>query len=503
MIIGIDVGGTNTDAAIVGEGIHTIKLPNELGIGGVLKEVSKHADLKHEKVVVSTSVPLNLIISKFNEYRTLTLLIPGPGLNYSNYGVVVKGYVNHRGDVVEDLDEDEILQVLNESSFENVAIASKFSVRNAALEDIAKKIVSKKIGEECIALSHYAGGMNYPHRINTTVVNAKIKKTVKELTDLIKTYTGEFYYFKGDGGIVPHRIVLENPSELYNSSPAAVALGAYYLTGEEEAIVVDIGGTSTDFVPIEGGMPKIIDGVDIAGRKTLIRCVDSFSIPFGGDSAVRDGKLKPERAGKPIAFGGDSFTLTDALNCLGYEIGDKKASIEAGREMFSDLKDAESVVEQFMSVVAETLKQTGYERVIGAGYLASILIPEITRKAGVNYVVPEHSEAANAVGVAVSKLSLNLYARFDTETGKAIYNGVVEKSPFGVGSLPSDDELIDLAVKKVKETARNFGALEEDIGEVRVIYFNSFTVVRGGIKRGVIADVIVQIEPGVRYDRQF
>ena len=231
-MIGIDVGGTNTDAAVVSEEIFTIKLPNELGLGRVLEELSKHVDLKSERLVISTSIALNFVISKFNEIKTLTLLIPGPGLNYSNYGVVLKGCVNHRGDVVEDIDKDEVRRALN-GRYDNVAIASKFSVRNPKLEEDVKCIALEKFKEEEIALSYPIGILNYPLRINTTVLNAKIKKTIFELTNLIKKYVDRFYYYKGDGGIIPYELALQNPSLLYNSSPAAVAFGAYYLTREE------------------------------------------------------------------------------------------------------------------------------------------------------------------------------------------------------------------------------------------------------------------------------
>jgi len=493
MIIGIDVGGTNTDAAIVSDEIKTIKLSNDVGIGGILKEISKTADLKNEKVVVSTSWPLNLIISKFSEYQTLSLVIPGPGLNYSEYGVVLKGYINHRGDVVEEIDEVEVERVVEENKFDNVAISSKFSVRNSYIEDRIYEIVKQFVDGKKVTCSHFAGGMNFPARINTTIVNAKIKETVHNLTELIKGYAGDFYYFKGDGGIVPYQIVLENPSELYNSSPAAVALGARYLTGEKDALVVDIGGSSTDFVEIVGGMPRIVEGIDIAGRKTLIRCVDSFSIPFGGDSLVDDGKIRPAYD-KSIAFGGKEFTLTDALNCAGYEIGDYRASraVEC---------DAESVIEQYVSVVSSTIENIGCKKLIGTGYLAPYFIPEIARRVGVKHIIPEHYESANAVGVAVSKISLTLYARIDTEKGFSAYNGIVDDCPFRVGSLPDDEEILEVVTEKVVEIARKFGATDEEVGKVRPIYFNSFTVVRGGMKRGIIADVIVQIEPGIRYER--
>ena len=491
MTVGIDIGGTNTDGAIVGEEIITFKVPNELGIGEILSRISKKVDLKEEKLIVSTSLPLNLLISRFEEFPTLTLLFPGPGLNYEGYGVILKGAVNHRGDVVEDLDEETIRKIVEngKGKYKNVAIAGKFSIRNPLLELKTAKIVSDYYGYEDMALSFHIPELNYPLRINTTILNAKIKRTVCELTKLIKKYSEDFFYYRGDGGIVPYEIALDNPSLLYNSSPASVAIGAYYLTGERNALVIDIGGTTTDFVQLEDGRPKIAEKVVVAGMKTLIRCVESFSIPFGGDSVVENERLKPKRLDKPIAFGGRFFTLTDALNCIGFEIGNYKASREKGKGV-----DAERIIEDYVEMVAESVRATECNRVIGTGYLARYLIPMIAERAGVNYVVPEHSEAVNAIGVAVSKISLTMYVRFDTERGVAIFNGDVER--FGK-PFPEDEEFVELAKERVRSEAMKFGASEEDVKDVRVLYFNSFTVVRGGVKRGKIADVVVQIEPGI------
>ncbi|MEM4566553.1 MAG: hydantoinase/oxoprolinase family protein, partial [Archaeoglobaceae archaeon] len=71
-----------------------------------------------------------------------------------------------------------------------------------------------------------------------------------------------------------------------------------------------------------------------------------------------------------------------------------------------------------------------------------------------------------------------------------------EKSPFRVGSIPKDEEIIEVVRKKIMEIARNLGA--EEVGDVKVIDFYSFTIVKGNMKRGMIADVTIQIEPGVR-----
>ena len=490
MRVGIDIGGTNTDIAVIGEEIKTAKIPNYLGFDAVFRKLSELVGEKKIKLVISTSVPLNLIVSKFDEIKAQVMLFPGSGLNYESYGKQLKGAVNHRGDVVEDLDEREVEEVLRENKADCLAIACKFSIRNPELELKAYEIAKKYYSEDEIALSHHIPVLNYPLRINTTIINAKLMKKVHEMVKSVKAYYNEVYFYKGDGGIIPYQIALNNPSELYNSSPAAVAFGAYFLTGEKYALVVDIGGTTTDFVFLGDGKPKIIERAVIGGLKSCVRCVESHSIPFGGDSLVEE-TIKPVRISQPIAFGGNSFTLTDALNCLGYEIGDYKKSREAKRD------DCERAVEDFISIVAEKIKELKAEKIIGTGFLAPFLIKDIAKKAGVKYIVPEHCESANAVGVAVSRLSYTLYARFDTENKIAVYDGEATFIKDRIYGFPEDEELIQLAVDKLISIAKDFGEEVEE-KDVRVLYFNSYVVVKGGIRRGKIADVIVQIEPGIR-----
>ncbi|MCS7130530.1 MAG: hydantoinase/oxoprolinase family protein [Archaeoglobaceae archaeon] len=490
-MIGVDIGSSNLISAIVSEDISIFKKPAQIGIQSLLNELKNY--LTKEKVVITTSLPTNLLVSKFEEVKTLTLLIPGPGLNYSNYGYILKGYVNHRGEVVEKIDEVEIRKILEREKFQNVAIASKFSTRNPILEEEVKKIVQEKVEEKKIALSYFVGGLNYPARINTTVINAKLKEVLWDLNERIKSILSDFYYLNGDGSISHHSLVAENPSYLYGSTAVASAFGALFLTGEKNAVVVNIGGNTTTLVRIENGKPVFVDRVEIAGKMTLIRSVDFFSIPLAGNAIVQNGKLRPEFS-IPMAFGGEKFTLTDALNCIGFEIGDFKRSRKAGERYSS-----ESVVENFVSMVAENLKAVECEKIVGAGSLAPYLIPQIAKKVGVDYIIPKNSDAICAIGSAVSKLSLTIHARYDTEKGVAIYNGVPERCPFRTGSIPRDEEFLEAARKKVLEIAKSFG--EGEIGEIKLLDFNSFTVVKGGMKRGVIADLTLQLEPGIKYGR--
>ncbi len=488
MVVGIDIGGTNTDAAVVGEDIKTFKLPNTAGIEAVLDVLSSEVNLKNERVVVSTSLPLNAALSKFHEMPTLVLLIPGPGLDYRNTGVCLKGFVNHRGDVVEDIDPEEVRSALK-PGYSNVAIAGKFSVRNPVLEERVREIVLEKFEDKNVCLSYHCLAINYPLRINTTIVNAKIKESVSELEKILGRYSEDFFFYKGDGGIIPIKIALQNPSLLYNSSPAAVAMGAIYLTGVRDAIVVDIGGTTTDFVVVRDGKPVIVENMSIAGMKTLIRCVDSFSIPFGGDSVV-ESFIKPERRGVSAAFGGENFTLTDSLNCCGCEIGDFSKS----RELCRSKGIAEKAIQDYTAMVVNAIShEKKVDKVVVTGYLARYLAPYIEELCGKECIVPEHSEAVNAVGVAVSRISLTLYARFDTAKRRAVFNGVIEE----YGDRDDDDYLIELAKERVIDMALSQGAMEEDVKDVKLVYFNSYNVIRGGVEKGRIADIVVQIEPGI------
>ncbi len=496
MIVGIDVGGTNTDVAFLSEdSLITFKYPNEMGISRILENISQKTDIKNSKLVVSTSLPINIIASKFDKIKTLSILFPGPGLNYSSFGHVLKGYVNHRGDVVEPIDESQIEKLISENDFDAVAISGKFSIRNPEIEHRAFEIIRKYVDERSISLSHHVGSINYPLRINTTIVNSKISKEIWDLTESIKKFKEDFFYYKGDGGIVPWRIAVRNPSELYNSSPSAVAYGAFYLTGIENALVVDIGGTTTDLVEIEDGKPVMIEKAIIKGLKTHIRCVKSDSIPYGGDSHY-NGKLNPYRVSSPIAFGGNSPTLTDLLNSAGFEIGDfVKSRNHIKRE------EAEKEIEKYITLIADAVKKYKQRTLIGTGYLAKYLLPEIAEKAGKRYVIPAHYESANAVGVAVSKISLTVYGRFDTEKGVAVFNGELDSEYIEkISGSADDEEFINLTIDKAREIAEKYGANGRDIEDMDVIYFNSFSIVRGGIKRGKIADVVVQIKPGISCD---
>ncbi|MDD1715648.1 MAG: hypothetical protein LUQ01_01475, partial [Methanolinea sp.] len=366
-----------------------------------------------------------------------------------------------------------------------VAIISKFSVRNPALEEEVSDLVKEHYPDEQIAWSYPLALLGFPARVATTRLNARLKETVCRLSLEIGEVKPDFFFFKGDGGLASAQVARENPSLLYNSSAAAVALGAFFLSREKECVVVDIGGTTTDLVPLHNGRPRMRTLV-VEGEPTLAETVEAFSIPFGGDSELSGG-LQPHRMGNALSFGGPSATLTDALNVEGAEIGDPARSIRVGTS------EAEDAIERYLDVVSCAVKETGTDRIVGAGFLAPYLIPRIAKRSGVRFTVHPQAGCANAIGVAVSRVSLTLHARFDSGRKRVVFNGEVQ----GLKGMGDDERLIEFCREEVRRRALAAGAYPGDVKEADLVSFQAYDVVRGGYRAERIADVVVRISPGI------
>lgn len=495
--IGIDVGGTNTDAVRIEDGIiNYFKIPNEWD--SIIEALKNMGDAETSRTVVSSSLPLNLLHEQKGG-DTKTLLMSGPGLNFSNFGTDIKGCINHRGDIVENIVVEEILgELLNKK--DNLAIVGKFSNRNPSLEEKVLDMALEYYDSAKIAVGSDIQGLSFPRRIGTTILNAKVKKSVEDLTRSIENYSSSFYYFKGDGGIIPHRLAVQNPLNLVNSSPATAALGAYYLTRMKNGLVIDIGGTTTDFIELVDGKPKLSENMVLFGYKTLIRSVDTWAIPIGGDSYIdfKSKSIGPERKGNAVAFNGENITLTDLLNCIGEKIGDYDRSISVMKMISKEYKLlAENLVDKAISYICKESCRFGIpSTIICIGYLGKHLAPMIGERLDCNYIVPDFAEVANAIGAAVSRISLMLYQRIDTERGRIVWNGTVEKIKDDARSL-SPEEIITIAKDKVRSLAMSYGATEEDVRDVDLLYFNAYDVIRGWYRSGQISDCVVQITPGI------
>jgi N-methylhydantoinase A/oxoprolinase/acetone carboxylase beta subunit len=477
MLTGMDIGGTNTDIAFIDEEIKTFKLSNSEDALATLSKAGISGRLG-----VSTSRPLNQFLTG-DMSGVMVITIPGPGLECA--GIPVAGAVDHRGEVVELLDKEQVLALFSTVRPCCLGIAGKFAVRNPELELGVAKIAARFVPRERIVMSHPLGNLDFPGRIATTEVNARIAGAVTGITGSIKKRFPDFLYFKGDGGLAEPGMIQKNPALLLHSSPAAVALGEQYLAGCRECLVVDIGGTTTDIIPICSGGP-VMQMLVLRGRETIIPSVSVTSVPYGGDSQVDGNRLLPRRIGNAKAFGGPVPTLTDALNLSGNRIGAFSNSLVPPGTVPG------KVIEFYVGIMADIIRPMRQNHLVGTGFLAEVLIPLIAGRSGKTCVIPDHAGCANAIGVAVSRVSLSLSVHADSGTGRMTINGSIV--PF---KSMSDDDLVAWARAEARRQALAAGANPEDLDDVNVLSFNSFDVIREGRRREHITDLTVQIEPGI------
>ncbi|MCK4269170.1 MAG: hypothetical protein KAW93_01690, partial [Methanogenium sp.] len=242
-----------------------------------------------------------------------------------------------------------------------------------------------------------------------------------------------------------------------------------------------------DLVVLKGGSPEMED-IYANGQRTLIRSIRSHSIPYGGDSLIDDG-LCPKREGNALAFGGKKSTLTDALNRTGWSIGDKR------RSAVLDITMAETAVQRYTDSLFKAVREEKPGVIVGTGFLAPYLLPEIEKMTGIRVKIPKNSSCANAVGVAVSKVSLALHVRADTGRGVIVINGEPKRR-----DVPeTDNELVALCMDELRRRALKSGAPEEDISETETVltFFKAYDVIRSGRRAERISDLIVGIKPGI------
>ncbi len=533
-IIGIDAGGTNTDGVLLSEDglVSSVKVPSTpndvAGIREVLKSLKDDAESNCEdihRVVIGTTLILNSAL-KGEMGRCACLLIPGPGLNPSlaesgDLNGVVAGYIDHRGRKVEELDLEEIQRFKEEvnSQVETYAVVGKFSVRNPVLEDEAAKMLNGN-GKSISRGHEVSSDLSFPIRASTTVLNAKSKPVFEGFATDIEDVISELgieaplYFIKSDGAMLNREMVSQVPSVTIKSGPAVSTLGLFALTGAQNAITVDIGGTTTDIGLISDGEPEIEDELEIAGFKTPFSSIKSVDVAMGGDSRVemeQDEIKIRERKGQSAAFGGDYPTVTDALHVLGEFVqGDRSRSKEAMKELAvrTGLEVEElsrEIVNQFSQLVSHEaqkfLKEYGKSNeenkltILGGGVLSRYLIPRIAQNLGHPYVVPHHAEVAGAVGCAVSRVSLKTGIHIDTAQGVMTVNGTpreVEK-----GKRFSESDLMDLAREEAVKTSQSAGAshvTDEDVEIKSMRYFNVVEMVRVS---GQISDIEAQVKPGI------
>ncbi len=548
MIIGIDVGGTHTDAVLLDnfEVKKTAKVvTDQENLIKSLMEVTENIFSdedpgKLEKIVLSTTISTNAIVQGKTD-RVGMILAPGPGLSHEMIRInedthFISGYVNHRGIRVAGTDSREvsdIVDIIKKKGINHVGVAGKFSTRNPRLETEIADIIHDRFGH--ISLGHrMSGNLNFPRRVATTYLNASIWDTYNTFVRNVMEYVGHtntkapIYILKADGGTSGISQSADYPVGSILSGPAASIMGILSLTNDNrDAVALDIGGTTTDIAIFAGGTPLLEPlGVTIGGHKTLIRGLLTRSIGIGGDSRVRyeDGHIVigPERDGPAAAFGGPSPTPTDAMIALGLtDIGNREKALKAMGEI-ADVKHCsieETAKEIFdlacreiISAVTEMLREINNkpvytiheilegkkiqpEVVYVVGGPARPMAPYLDKILGFPSFIPEHAEVANAIGAALARTTTELTLLADTEKGELTIaeEGIQAATPRGF----TREDAIEMCTNKLRDRALRMGALEDDL-DIEIIEDQVFNMVRGmGYSTGKNIRIKAQVKPGL------
>lgn len=541
------MGGTHVDAVIIENGkiINSSKHPIDKdnlfqSIWTALKDILPSDRSTIKQINLSTTVSTNAIVE--NKTSPVAMFIQsGPGLPHhflacGDENVFLSGYVDHRGQTIEDLDADEINNSMNTLKNKNIkacGVVTKFSTRNPNHEIDIKEQLQKDFNH--ITMGHtLSGKLNFPRRVNTTYLNAAVHDTFQNFSQSIKRAMKQeglentpLYVLKADGGTMNIAGAENMPVETILSGPAASLMGMNaMLDTEKDAVLMDIGGTTTDIFFLADGVPLFEPlGIQIDQHKTLVRSVYSQSIGIGGDSCIHEenGKLTigPQRLGPPLAFEGTHPTPTDAMVVLGHLDQGNRSKAHKGMETLgkSFNVNAEEMAEKVLRLMAKTIKEKVNEllNIINSqpvytikellddqkiepqlvhmiGGPAKVLAPILERELELPCHYPKKYDVANAVGAALSRTTAKMTLLADTtqQTLSIPELGIYKKINKDYTLDMAREEALDLLVKH----GRKLGATEENI-ETEIIEESSFNMVRGFSTDGRNIRIEAQIKPGL------
>ena len=367
MLLGLDVGGTFTDAVII-DGHRVVATAKRRttkdnlmnGIGEALDAVLEGYDTSNiEQVTLSTTVVTNTIVEEKEQVVDL-YVVTGPGRNVDDIfpvkPIYLQGYTDHRGIVVERTPADAVRGIANmvqtRSGTDLAAVSAKFGVRNPQ-EELS---ITEELKNTYLTISNgslLSGSLNFPRRTISAYFNSAVtpvftvfKKNVEDALSA-RNIVAPLHILKADGGSLPVEHMVSRPVETAFTGPAATVLGlsALGVIGNQHTVALDIGGTTTDISLWKHGRPLMTkNGVSIREYPSAVRSFAVTSVGIGGESVVRlkNGNLTvgPERVGPSVALGGVEPTLGDALIVLGHaNYGDFNLASRALQDLADAIQD--------------------------------------------------------------------------------------------------------------------------------------------------------------------
>jgi len=441
--IGIDVGGTNTDAALV-DGtriLATAKTATTEDVTSGVREalrlllVADNGAAKSiEAVIIGTTHFVNAVVERKHLERVgvLRLCLPAsasvrPFIDWpADLRELVRGETEllpggHEIDGREIAPFDEAATRaaalrIADAGITSVGIAGVFSPLRADHEERAAAIVRDVVPGARITLSRDLGRIGLLERENVTILNAALSVLARRTTQAFRAAIAEsglnaqLYLTQNDGTVMSAEIAEQFPVLCFASGPTNSMRGAAFLSGLSDAAVVDVGGTTSDIGILKHGFPREANTVvEVGGVRTLFRMPDVISLALGGGTRVRTDpfRLGPDSLGfrlveRARAFGGPDLCTTDVAVASGFlSLGDRAKVRNLDHGLASSvLAEAKRLLEEGI----DRLKtQAGDIPLIAVGG-GSFLVPK-TMKGVSDVVVVPHHDVANAIGAAIAQIS--------------------------------------------------------------------------------------------------
>ncbi len=314
LALGVDTGGTYTDAVLIRDEREVIASAKSLttradlaiGVGKAISAVLDEAQVTPDQISMaslSTTLATNALVEGQGGRVALIYIgfkesdLEKHGLRDALKGdpaLVVPGGHSHAGGEVAKLDVEALGAFLDShKGVSGFAVAAQFATRNPAHELEAARIITEKTGAPVTCSHQLSAKLNGPKRAVTAVLNARLIGMIDRLIGraqdqlLALDITAPMMVVRGDGALMSAEQARERPIETILSGPAASIVGARWLTGAENALVSDIGGTTTDVALIRDGKPAIDPaGAQVGGFRTMVEAVAMRTNGLGGDSQV-------------------------------------------------------------------------------------------------------------------------------------------------------------------------------------------------------------------------
>ena len=473
MRIGIDVGGTNTDAVLIDSGgadrvLAAVKAATTDDVTSGIVAALDGLQAQHafdpagvRAVMIGTTHFINALVEarRLAPTAALRLGLPAtaslpPMVDWPARlvdAIAGRGYLAHGGHEfdgrqISPLDEDELRRHAADmaaNGVRSVAVSSVFSPVNAEFELRAAEILAEELGPELpVSLSHEIGRVGLLERENATIINAALRELAAHIVDALAGsvhghgITAPLYLSQNDGTLMDVGYARRYPVATFASGPTNSMRGAAVLSGQGSCAVVDVGGTTTDVGVLSGGFPREATvEVSVAGIRTNFRMPDVLSIGLGGGSLVRgtersasgtsigtgsDLTVGPDSVGyrlteRALVFGGDTLTATDIAVAAGRaSIGDPALVAHLPREL------VEAALERIATDVADVVDRMRISAdplpvvAVGGG---SVLLPDEFPGLG-EVLRPEHFAVANAIGAAIAQVGGEVDRVFAIEPGR-------------------------------------------------------------------------------------